>query len=84
MNTPKNTRSLSIIAREIEAGYGQSTGYYAAKPYVDAMKQLTFITDRFYDDDADTIVIYCLSNLNGWRGEDARRVKAELKAMLKR
>jgi hypothetical protein len=81
---PNSQRPLSVIAREIEAGYGQSTGYYAAKPYVDAMKTLTSITDRFYEDSARDVVIYCLSNLNGWRGEDARRVKAELKAMLKR
>lgn len=28
-------------------------------------------------------VLYILNNLSGWRGEDARRVKSELKAFCK-
>jgi hypothetical protein len=34
-------------------------------------------------DGAETIVRYFLSNASTWRGEDAKRIKAELKSMLK-
>jgi len=41
------------------------------------------MSDKYYEDDAASVVIYFLSNATTWRGDDARRVKAELKAMLK-
>ena len=34
-------------------------------------------------DDARTVVLYFLSNSATWRGPDAKRIKAELKEMLK-
>ena len=34
-------------------------------------------------DDGGSIVLYFLSNATTWRGEDARRIKAELKSLLK-
>lgn len=45
------------------------------------MATLHSINDNYYDDTAHTIVIYFLSNATTWRGETARRVKAELKAL---
>jgi hypothetical protein len=47
------------------------------------MLSLDKITDAYYYDSAETVVRYALSNLASWRGETARRVKAELKAILK-
>jgi hypothetical protein len=74
-------RSLATIAREIRTDWGSKTNF-AAKPYLDAMGQLNKITDQFYADSAESIVLYFLSNASTWRGEVAKRVKAELKAML--
>jgi hypothetical protein len=77
-------RSLSDIAREIIADY-RSKGkpvHFSAVPYVDAMRSLDTMDDRFYEDDAETVVIYALSNLSTWRGETATRVKRELRVML--
>jgi hypothetical protein len=45
------------------------------------METLNSIHDNYYFDSAHSIVLYFLSNAQGWRGEDARRIKAELKQM---
>ena len=77
-------RSLSAIAREIQTDYA-SRGkpvHFSAVPYVNAMRSLDSMTDRYYEDDAESVVIYALSNLSTWRGETATRVKRELKVML--
>ena len=51
---------------------------YAA-PYLKAMFRLSSDTDKYYADDAQSICLYFLCNAQGWRGEVARAVKAELK-----
>lgn len=76
----KTVRPLSEIAREITRTWRNVN--YAARPYLDAMRGLNAITDRYGYENADSIVLYFLSNAGGWRGEDAKRIKAELKAML--
>jgi hypothetical protein len=55
----------------------------AAQPYLDAMATLCKMEDMFCYDSAKTIVLYFLSNAGTWRGETAKRIKAELKAMAK-
>jgi len=52
---------------------------YAAEPYLSAMSELNQITDKYYLDDARSIVIYFLGNANTWRGATAKTIKAELK-----
>lgn len=79
MTTP--TRPLHEIAAEVRADWKKV--YFGAEPYLDAMESLNKITDSYGADSAKTIVIYFLSNAGTWRGETARRVKAELKAMIK-
>lgn len=56
---------------------------YAAKPYLDAMFQLDKITDDYFADSGKSVVLYFLANATTWRGDQARRVKAELKALCK-
>jgi hypothetical protein len=75
------TRPLYEIARDIRQSWPRV--WFGAKPYLDAMGTLDKVTDKFFQDDADDIVRYFLSNAVTWRGEDARRIKAELKAMIK-
>ena len=76
-----NARSLQTIATEIKQDWKNVN--YAAKPYLEAMSQLDKITDNYYLDSGTSIVSYFLSNAGSWRGEVARRVKAELNKMLK-
>ena len=47
------------------------------------MLQLDSLDSKFGHDDGDSVVRYFLSNSSGWRGETAKRVKAELNKMLK-
>jgi hypothetical protein len=73
-------RPLHIIAREIISTWPNVN--YGAKPYLEAMRRLVWINQMYGADSAESIVRYFLSNATTWRGEDARRIKAELKTML--
>lgn len=74
-------RPLYEIAREIRNTWTKVSPY--AEPYLEAMQSLNSINDNYYYDSGKSVVLYFLSNANTWRGEDARRIKAELKEMLK-
>lgn len=77
-------RPLYEIASDIRRDYASKGKpvHYSALPYVEAMENLSSISDMYFQDSADMIVRYALSNLSSWRGETARSVKAELRAML--
>lgn len=75
-------RSLSEIARDIRKEWGSNVNF-AAKPYLDAMMSLDSITDMYGADSAKSIVAYFLSNASSFRGERAKELKAELKALQK-
>lgn len=79
---PSATRSLSTIASEIRRDWSKVN--FAAKPYLSAMAGLDSINDSYGYDDARSIVLYFLSNASSWRGDNAKRIKAELKAMANR
>jgi hypothetical protein len=74
-------RSLSSIAREIRADWKKP--YFGAVPYLDAMLSLNSIKDDYYYDSGRIIVIYFLANAATYRGETAKRIKLELKEILK-
>ena len=74
-------RPLYEIAREIRADWTNVN--YAAEPYLNAMSTLDSIDDMYMFDSGRSVVAYFLSNAGTYRGETAKRVKAELKAMLK-
>lgn len=76
------TRELSTIAREIWNDWGDRM-YFGAKPYWEAMLTLSRVTDNYGLDSGRSIVVYFLANAGTWRGETARRIKAELKGMVK-
>jgi hypothetical protein len=78
--TTTTTRPIYSIAAEIRRDWAKP--YFGAVPYLDAMQHLGGITDRFYHDEGSSVVRYFLANATTWKGETARRVKAELKAML--
>jgi hypothetical protein len=74
------TRPLHTIAGEIAADWKKP--YFGAVPYIRAMRELSSIEQPFYYDSGESIVRYFLANAATWRGETAKRIKAELKAML--
>ena len=81
MASKTETRPIYTIAAEIRKTWPKVN--YAAKPYLDAMDSLNLISDPYLYDSGKSVVMYFLSNATSYRGEDARRIKAELKAMLK-
>lgn len=78
------SRPIYEIAADIRREWGPSNVNYAAKPYLDAMLQLSDMNSRFYEDDAKTILAYFLSNAGSFRGGRAKELKDEIKVLLGR
>jgi hypothetical protein len=74
-------RALSTIANEIRKDWAKP--YFGAVPYLQAMSTLTDMSQSYGYDSGESIVRYFLSNATSWRGDNARRIKAELKEMLR-
>lgn len=74
-------RPLYEIAREIRKDWKNISPY--AAPYLSAMATLESIEDNYIYDSGRSIVAYFLANAGSWRGETAKRIKAELRAMSK-
>lgn len=86
MQNVNEERSLSSIAAEIKRDWSKAKGgiYFGAVPYLDAMSTMESIDDKYGYDSGESIVVYFLGNARTWKGETAKRVKAELNAMVKR
>ena len=74
-------RPIYDIAHEISSDWKKP--YFGAVPYLNAMHTLVDLQSRYGLDDAKGILAYFLANASTWRGDTAKRVKAELKAILK-
>ena len=74
-------RPIYEIAREIRKDWKNVSPY--AAPYLNAMSCLDSINDNYVFDSGRSVVAYFLANAGSWRGETAKRIKAELKAMSK-
>jgi hypothetical protein len=73
-------RSPSEVAAEIRRAWKKVN--YAAAPYLDAMDALASVDSDFGLDSGREIIARFLSNASYWKGDDARRIKSELKRML--
>lgn len=79
-------RPICIIAKEIDNNWkatSKSGIYFGVKPYLGAMFYLNTMQDSYGMDSADSVVSYFLANAGTWKGETAKRIKAELNQMLK-
>lgn len=74
-------RALSAIAREIRKEWPKP--YFGAVPYIQSMSSLDSIDDYDFNDSAVDVVRRFLVNASHWRGDAAKRIKAELREMLK-
>lgn len=87
----QNKRTFSDIAAEVlnlwKTKYGKNLPWSlkCALPYLQAMLECdtTDKNARYYAETVESVVIYFLANITNWRGDDAKRIKAELKSMLK-
>ena len=81
-----NQRPLYEIAQEIRQDWNAKSKngiYFGAVPYLDAMSSLDKPTERYGYDSGKSIILYFLGNASTWKGDTAKRVKAELKEMCK-
>jgi len=74
-------RPINAIARDIKREW--KNVYFGAVPYLDAMSSLQDKNSTYGWDSASSIVNYFLANASTFRGEAAKRLKAELKLHLK-
>ena len=77
MTTETTYRPIYTIAKEIRKTWPKV--YFGAVPYLDAMQTLFTKDDAYGLDSGKEIVLRFLCNASTWRGEDAKRIKAELK-----
>jgi hypothetical protein len=73
-------RPLHEIAEESVLNWPER--YFDAVPHIHGMRRIEKVTDRYEVDDGEGLVHYFLVNARTWRGEVAKRVKAELREML--
>lgn len=74
-------RPIHVIANDVRKNWRHI--YFGAYPYLQAMMSLIDLTDRYGADDARSIILYFLSNASTWRGAVAKRIKQELKEIIK-
>jgi hypothetical protein len=74
-------RPIYRIAEEIALEWKEP--YFAAVPYIRAMRYLSSLDDYYITERGRDIVMYFLDNASTWRGDKARDVKNELRAMLR-
>lgn len=77
-----NKRTFQQIAKEIQGVWLNI--YFGAIPYLDALLELDTTDPKapYLYETADNIVQYFLANARTFRGNDAKRLKAELKSMI--
>jgi hypothetical protein len=75
------TRTIAAVATEVKQLW--KNVYFGAKPYLDAMTTLKDKNSTYGQDSATSIVLYFLSNATTFKGEDAKRIKLELKKIIK-
>ena len=74
-------RPIHEIAAEIKTTWQKP--YFGAIPYLEAMFCLNKPTDAYGYESGKVIVLYFLSNATTWKGESAKRIKSELKSLIK-
>lgn len=74
-------RPIHQIAAEIKTTWQKP--YFGAVPYLEAMFCLDKPTDTYGYESGKVIVLYFLSNASTWKGESAKRIKSELKSLIK-
>lgn len=74
-------RPIHEIARDIKLNW--KNPYFGAVPYLEAMFTLSGITDKYGYESAKSIILYFLANASTWRGETAKKIKSELKNLVK-
>lgn len=75
-------RTFQQIAKDIKSTWFNV--YFGAVPYLEAMLELdtTDPNTMYYNDSAENIALYFLANASTFRGNDAKKLKEELKKLI--
>ena len=73
-------RPIWRIAQEINKSW--KTVEYSARPFLEAMRLMERIHDNVDDVPGPAVVKGFLDHARNWRGNDAQRIKAELRSKL--
>ena len=73
-------RAVREIAQEIQGDWININD--GAAIYLECMHSINKVSDMYGHDTGKSIVLYFLSNASTWRGDNARRIKNELKNLL--
>ena len=75
-------RTFRQIAKDIKSTW--LNVYFGAVPYLEAMLELdtTDPNTMYYNDSAENIALYFLANASTFRGNDAKKLKEELKKLI--
>lgn len=78
-------RPLHVIGAEMATDWAAKPSgiYFGAQPYLVAMRELSWMSDMYYEDSAYDIVLRLLINARYYRGPVAKRIKKELNERLK-
>lgn len=78
-----NKRTFRQIAKDIKKAWPKV--YFDAEPYLEALLELNTTNPEalYYCDRAKEIAEYFLANAQTFRGEEAKRLKEELKALIR-
>lgn len=78
----ENKRTFRQIARDIKSTW--LNVYFGAVPYLEALLTLdtTDPNAMYYHDRAEDIALYFLANASTFRGNDAKKLKEELKKLI--
>jgi hypothetical protein len=74
-------RPLYEVAREIRKDWVNMPNY--AMAHFEAFENANSINEMFFMDSVKSEVLYFLGSTQTWKGETAKRIKLELKAMVK-
>ena len=73
-------RPIYQISEEIQRDWAKP--YFGAVPFIEALHAVQSVHDRYGAESVEGLIRYFLANAGTWRGDVARRVKAELKEIL--
>lgn len=79
MTKTKTLMPFEDIKKLIEKDYSIIKKLPYLEPYVDPILSLNSPQDSYYSDSGMSICLYFLSNASGWKTENAKIVKKELK-----
>ena len=85
MSRPLNrvAAEIDVAFKDIKRNQNPTPGYVThCRPYIDAMLSMKSFRDFYGIDTGDDIGKRFLANAQSWRGDTARRLKAEIKQLL--